>query len=242
MLSEEIKKKSPFATMLSSKGPSASEDHVDKMADLSLYPGKNRTPTRPPILIKSLSKPGTSLPGASGFLSHSMPVRPVIGSLPGPAMAMEMPALNLPPTQTTNSPLDTPALPPGSIHKDEQGELVNRSLIKHHDEFHIPLKKSYKYAASCPSTLANFPVDIIEKMSVADGLDEDEPMLGTSVTAFSLLESRNLGKSPPDDSDFLTRMRASSVGSRPSFDGGRVGETGSNNTFDEEMTFDFDDS
>jgi hypothetical protein len=63
--------------------------------------------------------------------------------------------------------------------------------------------------------------------------DEDEPVLGTSVTAFSLLETKNSGKSPPDDSDFTTRVRSSSTASG-SF---RVDQMSS---LDEEMTFDFD--
>ena len=63
-------------------------------------------------------------------------------------------------------------------------------------------------------------------------------MLGTSVTAFSLLECTNLGKSPPDDSSFASRMRTYSVGTNKSVEA-PVGHD-SIASLDEEMTFAFD--
>ena len=225
MLDEEIKKSrsnksSPFT-------PTSTHEIEDsslgeKLSELNLkssHPSfvKQRTPTRPPIPINKGGRGGTSLPGDSFFLSQSMPIRPVIGSLPGPTICEEMPPINLPPSTSFNSP---PGVSTSIKNKDDQEEFMPRSLIKHTDGFHIPLKQSFIYAASCPSNIANFPVDIIEKMADAEAegniIDDDEPLTGTSVTAFSLLESGNVGKSPPDDL-LLSRMRTSSARTK-SFD------------------------
>jgi hypothetical protein len=174
MIDEEIKKTksnktSPYTsnTLATECGPL--DDSMDKLAELNLRntaAPKQRTPTRPPIPIRSGIKSGTSLPGdyVSGFFSHSMPIRPVIGSLPGPAMT-DMPNLSLPPSSSINSP---PGIMPLTSLKDEQGEFMPRSLIKHHDDYHIPVKKSFKYAVSCPSAIANFPMEVMKKIADAE--------------------------------------------------------------------------
>ena len=101
MLEEEIKKGkgmnklSPFTNGSTHSSHSDADETFDKLSDLSLKGSSSqRTPTRPPINIKGAGKVASSLP-SSGFFSHSMPIRPVIGSLPGPAASLDMPTLNL---------------------------------------------------------------------------------------------------------------------------------------------------
>ncbi len=112
MLDEEIKKTnsskgSKKGGAFSSPVLNEDSEALDKFSDLSLRSGggssggsssnmmfpsssKHRTPTRQPIAIAgkggpSMGRFGSSLPagGDFKFMSHSMPVRPIIGSLPG---------------------------------------------------------------------------------------------------------------------------------------------------------------
>ena len=84
---------------------------------------------------------GSSVPTTFGFtgsnelLSHSMPTGPVIGSLPGPAIGGDMPALNLAPATSSNT---------ADRYKEAgDDDFQSRSLIKAINGFHIPVKKSF---------------------------------------------------------------------------------------------------
>ena len=201
MLDEELKKskKSPLTSMddlpkmmpsmtLSSSNNSNSSNSFNTNNEYNNILNKQRTPTRPPMLIKKGSTPVSG----DSFFSHSMPVRPIIGSLPVSSTILAgMPTLNLPPSTSVSNNSQISKLIKSSPLKDDQGEnFMPRSLLKHDEGVHMPIKKSFAYAASCPSNIANFPKDIVEKMAFGD-LDvgeEDEPMISGSVTAFSILE------------------------------------------------------